>query len=344
MNLIGIYGVTASGKSQVAINLARLIIDSMKKTVWIINCDSRQMYSNLNLGVGKLNGYWIDSKLQFKYLTNIEKEINQPEKAFVSEGIWHFLIDYVDIHKDKQYSLLQFLIDFKKVISKSKKIVPKSNQPDYIIITGGTGLYMRSLFEKYSLEVIKPQFKVKYNAFKARIINQNLSQLQQQYSNLNKEDFLQLSNSEINNSKRLINKILKITAKNNKWVTNFKIPSFSYYYKFLIETNLKELEDKLRKRIQSRIIQGLIEEVNQEISSLNQNQIQELGLLYKYLTENKISTRQDLNIGDINNLILCELKYAKKQLTWLNKEPGLYKVNNELEVFNYIINKTPHKG
>ncbi len=107
-DIIGILGATASGKTRYAVTLAKEI------DAEIISMDSRQVYRELNLGVGK----------------DLEEY----------EGIPYHLIDIISLHE--QYHIHQFKEDFYKayhdIISRGKKV----------IACGGTGLYFDVLLNK----------------------------------------------------------------------------------------------------------------------------------------------------------------------------------------------------
>lgn len=105
-NCILIFGTTASGKSDLAINLA------LRYGGEIINCDSQQIYKRFDIGTAK------PSKTEFA-------------------TVKHHLFDYVDIREE--YSVSRYHNDAMKVFSNltAKKVLP--------IFVGGTGLYIDSL-------------------------------------------------------------------------------------------------------------------------------------------------------------------------------------------------------
>lgn len=110
--IIIITGLTASGKSEIAIKTAK------KYNGAIISADSVQIYKGLNIGSAK---------------ENIE----------IRNEIPHYLIDIKDFNED--YDVGQFLHDCDYAI---KGIISKGQLP---IIVGGTGLYIKALLEGYSL-------------------------------------------------------------------------------------------------------------------------------------------------------------------------------------------------
>ena len=101
-----IGGPTASGKSNLAVELAKRINGE------IISADSMQIYKDMNIGTAKIT----------------------PEEM---QGINHYLIDFVS--PDERYSVSSFKKDAEKAI---EAILAKGKVP---IIVGGTGLYIDSL-------------------------------------------------------------------------------------------------------------------------------------------------------------------------------------------------------
>lgn len=110
--VIAIAGPTASGKTKMAIDLAKQIDGE------IISADSRYVYKGFNIASAK---------------PTLEER----------EGIPHHLIDIVEPEVD--YSVADFYDDAK---SKIYEILERGKTP---IVAGGTGLYFRVLLETYDL-------------------------------------------------------------------------------------------------------------------------------------------------------------------------------------------------
>jgi tRNA dimethylallyltransferase len=115
--IIVIAGPTASGKSSLAIELAKDI------NGYIINADSRQVYKELKIGTAQpipdrvANDVWL------------------------IDGIKHYL--YGHISAKKNYNLFQYQNDVKNVLEK---------EVDIPILVGGTGLYIDCIVHNYILK------------------------------------------------------------------------------------------------------------------------------------------------------------------------------------------------
>ena len=114
--IIIVLGPTASGKSAIALELAK------KFNGFLISADSRQVYRGMDIGTNKDKGVWKNSK-------------------FFVEGVEEFLIDAVSPNQD--FTVGDWLERTKQVISEIKGKLP--------IIVGGTGLYISALINNFQL-------------------------------------------------------------------------------------------------------------------------------------------------------------------------------------------------
>lgn len=115
--VIAITGATASGKTKLAIELAKKI------NAEIISCDSRQIYEEFDIATAK---------------PSLEEQ----------QGIKHHLLGVVS--PLKTYSASDFYEDAKKIIEDIR------GRGKNVIVTGGTGFYFRILLEGLSLTAVKP--------------------------------------------------------------------------------------------------------------------------------------------------------------------------------------------
>ncbi|OGI16660.1 MAG: tRNA (adenosine(37)-N6)-dimethylallyltransferase MiaA [Candidatus Moranbacteria bacterium RBG_19FT_COMBO_42_6] len=121
-NIIIILGPTSSGKSTVAIKLAR------KFNGEIISADSRQIYRGMDIGTGKV--------------TATEQKIAR-----------HWMLDIVS--PKKNYSAALFKKEAEKIIS---DILGRKKVP---IICGGTGFWIKSIVDNVNFPRVKPDWKLR---------------------------------------------------------------------------------------------------------------------------------------------------------------------------------------
>lgn len=120
--IIVVLGPTASGKSDIAVKIAKKIGGE------IISADSRQVYKNLDIGTGKIT----------------KKEMR---------GIPHHLLDVCSPNKRFTAS------DFKKISEKKiSEIIARKKVP---IICGGTGFYIDALLGDKQIPEVPPNKKLR---------------------------------------------------------------------------------------------------------------------------------------------------------------------------------------
>jgi tRNA dimethylallyltransferase len=304
MYLIGIFGCTSSGKTNYSLELAQKLQDS-GKIVWILNCDSRQIYKELKLGVGKPEG---------TYVNNI----------YEVDNIKHFLIDYVSFF-DREYifSITDYIQDYCNLLTNAR-LLPHHEQPDYVLLVGGTGLWAKAILDEYKFFRIADHYKSLFITEKEKLNKLSLLELQQQLL-LQKQS---LNNSEWNNPRRLINKILLNTAQDQNWLhTSFVYPKFTSVSSYFLDIDAVTLHSNISERMKLRLEAGLIEEVKNDITKMTQDQINQLGLLYRVYDDNK----NHISVSEYSQwhklFVKSEMEYAKRQMTWFKKQKNLHLIN-----------------
>lgn len=112
--LLVILGPTASGKTALSLELARLLNGE------IISADSRQIYRGIDVGSDKI-----------------------PLKNGIYKGVQHHMIDIVS--PENIYTMSDFKRDAEKCI---EEILQRDRLP---MLVGGTGLYIRAITENFHL-------------------------------------------------------------------------------------------------------------------------------------------------------------------------------------------------
>jgi tRNA dimethylallyltransferase len=244
---------------------------------------------------------------------------NQLIHTYLYKGVPHFFID--TIHPSKQYSLAHFLADFRDFCT-------SHNLPKYLILCGGTGLYIKAILDRYSIFELSSEHEEAFNTEKSRLEGLSLADLQQLYeesiTNIN------LNESDSQNARRLVNKILNSISEKNNWGKPILIPEFALKYNFAIKYDQSELYQKIKQRILDRVDMGMIEEV-QALEFLGTTRLISLGLEYRVT---KLYLLGQLTYNEyLNKLTLDSINYAQKQLTWLNKQ-GVTWVANSQEILD----------
>ena len=273
-----IGGPTASGKSKLAVELAKKVNGE------IISADSMQIYKEMNIGTAKVN-----------------KEEMQ--------GVQHYLVDFVS--PDERYSVSNFKKDAEKAI---EEILEKGKTP---IVVGGTGLYIDSLI--YGIEFQNEEVDLEYRDKLNKIADEKgLESLYKKAQEIDPEAMKKIS---INDRKRII-RVLEIYHKTGKTKTEQELQSrkneVKYEYKvFAITMDREKLYERIEKRVDFMIEQGLIEEVKQILEKYHTFPTAMQGLGYKEVVEylEGSCTKEEM----IEKIKKETRHYAKRQLTWFRK-------------------------
>lgn len=295
--VIVICGPTASGKTKLSVELAKKIDGE------IICCDSMQIYKDMNIGTAK-----------------VTKEEMQ--------GIKHYLVDFV--LPDQRYSVADYKKDATKTI---QEVLSKEKVP---IIVGGTGLYVDSLI--YNIDYPEIKTDLEYRKKLEKVADEEgLEKLYEMAKKIDERATLAISS---NDRKRII-RILEIYHSTGKTKTEQEIESRKNevpynYLVFAINMDKEKLHERINKRVDIMIKDGLIEEVKGLLEKYKQFPTAMQGLGYKEVVEyiNGSISKQEM-IDKIKN---DTRKYAKRQLTWFRKNKqtiwlnGLDELQNNLKI------------
>jgi tRNA dimethylallyltransferase len=273
--LIVIMGPTAVGKTAVSIQLAKHFHTE------IISADSRQVYRELTLGTAKPTAEQL-------------KEVK------------HHLIDSHSI--SEEYNAAQFAKDAEAIILRLFE------RHDYLLVCGGSGLYVRALLEGLDDIPEVPE------GIRNEIINQyetnGLDWLQQEMKRLDPEYFQMIDQR---NPARLI-RALEVVKATGKSISAFqkRQKRENPYQVIKIGLDLERLflYQRIDDRMDHMIQQGLFEEARALYPYRQHNALQTVGYqeIFGYL-EGHYNREEAIRLLKRNSR-----RYAKRQLTWFRRD------------------------
>ncbi|RLD64980.1 MAG: tRNA (adenosine(37)-N6)-dimethylallyltransferase MiaA [Bacteroidetes bacterium] len=246
----------------------------------ILSADSRQFYRELQIGTA----------------APTKEELNAAPHHFIGNLSIH---DYYNVSMYEQEALV--LID--KLFQKHDKI----------IVVGGSGLYIDALC--YGIDDLPDADETLRNKIKQRFAKEGIEYLQKEVERLDPEFFKIVDQ---NNHKRLqralevclaTGKTYSSQRSNQRKSRPFKIR------KFVLNMERELLYDRINKRVDIMMENGLLEEVKSLLPYRNLNALKTVGYteLFRYL-DNEISLEQAVTDIKTNSR-----RYSKRQVTWFKR-------------------------
>ncbi len=244
--IIVIVGRTASGKSDLAIRLAKGLSardgSAHYRGAEIISADSRQVYRGLDIGTGKV------SKKEQRLVPHHLLDVGNPKNIFA-------------------------VSQFQKLAQRAIKDILKRNKLP--IIVGGTGQYIDAVVYDMALPEVPPDYKLR-----AKLEKQTREQL---FKRLEKLDPQRAGTIDRHNPRRLI-RALEIVMTTGKPVGS--IARKSPYDVLWLGLNPKDLEKRITTRLLARFKQGMISEVKKlHTRGISWQRLHDLGLEYRWISE-----------------------------------------------------------
>lgn len=291
--VIIIAGATAVGKTAVAISMAK------QYNTEIISADSRQCYKELTIGVAKPS----------------ENELKKVTHYFIST---HSIHQKVTAATFEEYAL-----------EKAENIFTAN---DIVVLTGGTGLYLKAFCE--GLDAIPQVPDELRNGIVEGYEKHGLFWLQQ---HLQVADPVFYKEGDIQNPQRCM-RALEVVKATGKSIITFKKGSpkkrsFNII-KIALDLPKEELHATINNRVDRMMRNGLAEEVESLIPHQSLNALQTVGYkeLFHYF-DGKLNVAQAIELIKTNTR-----QYAKRQGTWFRKDKDFvwFNPHDEPTIIDYL--------
>lgn len=281
-NTIIVLGPTASGKTDVSIQLAKAL------NTEIINADCMQIYKHLNIGTAKAT----------------------PEEQ---QNIPHHLLDFVE--PTQEFSVSEYKSLAMPII---KNLIDNGKIP---VIVGGTGFYVQSLLTNYDYgnSCKSEELRTKLNLIAEKEGNNAVYEI---LKSVDPESAKKIHCNDVKRVIRAIEIFelsgIKKSEINNTMQTNTQ--SFIKPLIIALNWNRPDLYSRINLRVDIMINNGLINEVENLVKTFNlsnNNQCMQ-GIGYKEVLEH---LDNKINLDELKEKIKINTRhYAKRQLTWFKNQ------------------------
>jgi tRNA dimethylallyltransferase len=285
--IIAIVGPTGSGKSALAVELAKLCKGS------IISCDSVQVYRGFNIGSGKV--------------TENEKE-----------GIPHYLLDIKD--GNEEFTAGEFVIRAQAAVDEIENLgrIP--------IIVGGTGLYYRAFAYQYAFtEGDKEKEKEIRNQYFKLLEEKGVEYLYKMLLVVDEESARSINpnhSSRIIRALVFYQMNLDGIDKQKAETKGLRDDILGVY----LDVNREVLYDNINKRVDKMIDEGLVEEVKGLLASgINEESAPMKTIGYKEIVSYLKGECQLAEA--IASIKQNSRRYAKRQITWFKGHNELFRMS-----------------
>ena len=267
---------------------------------YIISSDSRQIYKELKIGVARPS----------------EKDLAK---------VKHFMIankSVYDYYSAGKYELE--VLDILKDVFKSK---------DTVLLVGGSGMYIDAVCKGIDAlpdadQEIRKQLTEKYE-------KEGIESLRFDLKRLDPEQYKII---DLNNPKRLL-RAVEVCIQTGKTYTSFlskanKKRDFKIL-KIGLEREREELYNRINKRVDLMIEEGLLEEAKQFLKDKNLNSFNTVGYkeLFPYF-EGKYDLEEAVRLIKRNSR-----RYAKRQITWFKRDKDYiwFHPDKKQAIFEFIL-------
>ena len=244
----------------------------------IVSADSRQVYRGMTIGTGK----------DLDDFTVEEKKIP------------YHLIDIVN----PGYEFNVF--EFQQRVAEVLPVIESNNHIP--IICGGSGMYLDALLRRYDLKRVPEN----------RMLRDLLSDYSQEKLVRKLKSYGPLHNTtDILSNDRLIRAIEIAEYQLSNPENHFQMPPVSSL-NFGIRYDREELKRRITLRLEERLEQGMIQEVESLIGAgITPDQLKFYGLEYRFVTQ---YLENELSYDSMFNLLNTAIhQFAKRQMTWFRR-------------------------
>lgn len=284
--IIVIVGPTASGKSELAVKIAKKIDGE------IISADSRQVYRGLDIGTAKVPR-------------------DRPNGSYTYRGVPHHCIDFVSPKK------VFTAAEFKKCAQAAiADITQRGKTP---ILVGGTGFWVDAVVYDLRIPEVPPNPKLRRKLSKKSV--EELFKILQKLDPRRAKTIEQKNPRRLIRAIEIAGKLGRVPPLKRSNVSTFKRLNSIFWLG--LNPPQEALRKNIEKRAQKMVKRGLVEETKKLLrQGVSKKRIREFGFEYRaaldYI-ENRISKAELYE-----RIVRGTLEYARKQMRWFRRNPEIH--------------------
>jgi tRNA dimethylallyltransferase len=300
IKILCIVGPTASGKSSLALELAKSLDGE------IISCDSMQIYRRMDIGTAKPT---------------------HEEMACVR----HHMIDIAD--PDSDFSCAEYVSLADAAI---RDCAARGKLP---IVCGGTGLYLDALLRGADFEETASDEDIRSELF-AFYEREGAHALHQELCRIDPESAAAIHENNVKRVVRAIEiyRICGVTKSELDRRSRLAEDRFDATVIGLRYKDRKKLYQRIEKRVDIMMSEGLLEETRALLSAgvFKKNRTAAQAIGYKELLA-YIAGEEELDSA-VDRLKTATRRYAKRQMTWFSQRPYVSWIDADEKTFEEIVN------
>jgi len=266
----------------------------------IISADSRQFYNEMSIGTAKPDA----------------EELSQAKHHFIDS---HSITDNFTVGNFEKEALLLLDELFKT--------------HDQLIMVGGSGLFIQAVTQGFdNLPAANPEIREKLNQ---EFAEKGIEHLQQKLKEADPDYYNKV---DLNNPQRLI-RALEVFQATGKSFSSYRKATVNTRpfesIKIVLDLPREELYDRINRRVDIMIEQGLVEEVRSLLPYRQLNALNTVGYseLFDYF-DGKTDLPAAIDLIKQNTR-----RFAKRQLTWFRKDKEMKWLNAASENLLELIGK-----
>ncbi|MDS1271672.1 tRNA (adenosine(37)-N6)-dimethylallyltransferase MiaA [Lipingzhangella sp. LS1_29] len=284
-SVVTVVGPTASGKSDLAVQLARRLAAESGITAEIINADSMQLYRGMDIGTAKLP---------------------HSERG----GVPHHLLDVLDVTEPADVATYQ---------SMCRARIARTHAAGHLpILVGGSGLYIRAAVDRLEFPGTDPGLRARLEQELAELGPEVL------HARLHDQDPAAAESILVGNGRRIVRALEVIELTGRRFTAHLPDHTGFYpCHQVGLEVPRPDLDERIALRVRRMWEAGLVDEVRQlERQGLRAGRTASRALGYaqvlRYLAgETDESTAYD-------DTVRATRRFARRQQSWFRRDPRVH--------------------